>query len=92
MFSYNFTSDAAQAFGSNMKQTDTSPVRYGVYSGDIDQDGTIDATDLSTAENDAASSLTGYVSSDVTGDDYVDAGDLSIVENNASLGVNAITP
>ena len=92
VFSYNFTSDAAQAFGSNMKQTDTSPVRYGVYSGDIDQDGTIDATDLSTAENDAASSLTGYVSSDVTGDDYVDAGDLSIVENNASLGVNAITP
>ncbi len=65
---------------------------YALYSGDVNQDGTIDAGDLSHVENDAANSLSGYFPSDVTGDDFVDAGDLSIVENNSALGVNAVTP
>ncbi len=59
---------------------------------DINQYGTIDASDLSAVENDATSSLSGYLTSDLTGDDIVDAGDLSIVENNSILGVSVITP
>ncbi|MBK7159810.1 MAG: hypothetical protein IPH77_15065 [Ignavibacteria bacterium] len=58
----------------------------------MNQDGTIDAADISSVENDAANSLSGYESSDVTGDDFVDAGDVSIVENNVALGINVITP
>ncbi len=90
--SYSFTTIASQAFGNNMTQVNTSPVRFAIYSGDVNQDGTTDAGDLSQVENDAVNSLSGYESSDVTGDDFVDAGDLSIVENNVALGVSAITP
>ena len=90
--SRNFAGSASTAFADNLVSIDTSPVRFGLYSGDINQDGTIDAGDLSQVENDAANSLSGYVQSDVTGDDFVDAGDVSVVENNAALGVSVVTP
>jgi|GEM_PF-1637466 len=89
---YDFTSSSAQAYGNNMSQIDSSPLRYGIYSGDVNQDGIIDAADISIIENDAANSLTGYVSSDLTGDDAVDASDISLVENNAVLGIQVIIP
>ena len=84
--------NAANAYGSNQAQVDDSPLTFAVYSGDINQDGTVDASDLSGVENDAAGSVSGYVVTDLNGDDYVDAGDLSIVENNAALGVTAVVP
>ena len=90
--SYNFTTALAQAYGENMIQTDASPVRFAFYSGDVNQDGIIDAGDLSPVENEALNSLSGYEQTDVTGDDFVDAGDVSIVENNVALGVSVITP
>lgn len=86
---YDFTTDVSNAFGGNMSDVGG---KWGIFSGDINQDGTIDAGDLSIVENDAASSLSGYVTTDVNGDDIVDAGDLSIVENNMTLGVSVITP
>ena len=92
VMNYDFTSSSSQAFGNNMKQADTSPVRFAIYSGDVNQDGTIDASDLSETDNDALSSLSGYVRTDVTGDNYVDAGDVSIVDNNAYSSVSVITP
>ena len=89
---YDFSTAVSLSFGNNSKQIDSSPIRFGFYSGDVDQDGTVDAGDLSQAENDAANSLSGYVQTDVTGDDFVDAGDVSIIENNAAAGISAITP
>ncbi|HMS35107.1 MAG TPA: FG-GAP-like repeat-containing protein [Ignavibacteria bacterium] len=89
---YDFTASADQAYGNNLAEMYNFYTFFALYSGDIDQDGTIDASDLSYAENDAANSVSGYVRSDVTGDDFVDAGDLSIVENNASAGISAVTP
>ena len=86
------TSILSRAYGSNQIQIDNSPVKFGLYSGDINQDGTIDAGDLSGVENDAANSVSGYVSTDLNGDDFVDGSDLSIVENNVALGVSVITP
>ncbi|HMS66333.1 MAG TPA: hypothetical protein PKD83_13905, partial [Ignavibacteria bacterium] len=90
--SYNFTNTVTQAFGSNAVQVNTSPVRFAAYNGDINQDGIIDASDLSGIENDALISLSGYVNTDITGDDIVDASDISLVENNSALGVSVITP
>ncbi len=75
-----------------MIQVDTSPVRFAIYSGDINQDGTIDASDLSETDNDAFNSVSGYVRTDVTGDDFVDAGDVSIVDNNAYNSVSVVLP
>lgn len=89
---YNFSASNTQAFGNNMKQIDASPVRFGIYSGDINQDGTVDASDLSETDNDAFSSVSGYVRTDVTGDDFVDAADVSIVDNNAFNSVSVIAP
>jgi len=90
--SYDFSSSAFSAFGNNLKQVDLSPLRYAIYSGDVNQDGTIDASDVSAVDNDVNFSLSGYVNTDVTGDNFVDAADLSIVENNAAGGVIKITP
>lgn len=89
---YDFTTAASQAFGNNLKQTNTSPVRFAIFSGDINQDGTIDASDISDVNNDASNSLSGYVNTDLNGDDFVDGSDLSIVDNNAFTGVSVITP
>ena len=76
----------------NQKHVDTSPNKYAIYGGDINQDGTIDASDVSSVDNDAYNSLSGYVNTDVTGDDFVDAQDVSIVDNNAFNSVSVITP
>lgn len=89
---YDFTLSAAQAYGSNLVQVNSDPLRFAIYGGDVNRDRIIDASDLSIVENDAAAGIIGYVNSDVTGDEFVDAGDLSIVENNASSGISAVTP
>jgi hypothetical protein len=73
-------------------QIDNSPLRFAVYSGDVNQDETIDASDLSIVENDVAVSLSGYFTSDLNGDNFADASDLSIVDNNASNSVSSVLP
>ena len=75
-----------------MKQVDFSPVRFAAYSGDVDQDGSVDASDVSSIDNDANNSVTGYVNTDLSGDKFVDAIDVSIVDNNSSNTVSAIIP
>ncbi|MBL8006713.1 MAG: proprotein convertase P-domain-containing protein [Ignavibacteria bacterium] len=82
---YNFKSSNLKAYGGNELLVDLFPLSFAIISGDVDQDGIVDASDLSTVENDASISLSGYVKSDVTGDDYVDGSDISLVENNLSL-------
>jgi len=89
---YNFTSSASQAFGNNMKQVDASPVRFGIYSGDVNQDGVVDGSDAAGIDNDAFNFVTGYVVSDVTGDNVVDGSDAAIADNNAANFVSKITP
>ncbi len=86
---YNFTTGAAQAFGNNML---LKSGKYVFYGGDVVRDGTVDASDISTVDNDATLSLSGYVVSDLTGDDFVDAQDLAIADNNATNGVSTIVP
>jgi subtilisin-like proprotein convertase family protein len=86
----NMTFSFNSVFGNNSIKVDDSPLVFAFYSGDVNQDGIIDAGDVSQVENDVAVSLSGYVNTDVTGDDFVDGGDLSIVENNT--GVFVIAP
>ena len=58
---YNFSTASTQAFGSNQIQVDASPVRFAIYSGDVNQDGTIDLTDGSLIDNDAFNFASGYL-------------------------------
>jgi len=88
-----FSVSSIYAYGNNEIQVDNSPYDvYAFYSGDVNQDGIIDAGDISSVENDALNSVFGYVPTDLTGDDAVDASDVSMVENNSVLGVYVITP
>ena len=89
---YNFTTANTQAFGNNMKQVDASPVRFAIYGGDVNQDGTVDATDLSAIDNDAQGFVSGYVVTDLNGDNFVDGTDFAIADNNAGNFVSIIRP
>jgi len=92
ILNYNFTDSTSKAYGSNQIQIDAAPLRFGIYNGDVNQDGIIDGSDISDVENDALISTFGYVPTDITGDDAVDASDVSLVENNSVLSIVAITP
>jgi len=89
---YNFTTAANKAYGNNQKQIDTSPLRFGIYSGDVNQDGVIDGTDNGLIDNDATNFVMGYVNTDVNGDGVVDGSDAAIADNNAFNFVTKITP
>ncbi|MDZ4713302.1 MAG: dockerin type I repeat-containing protein [bacterium] len=92
ILNYNLSTASSQAFGSNMAQVDASPVRYAIFSGDVNQDGTIDVSDIVYVYNEATNFVSGYVVSDVTGDNFVDASDLVITYNNAVNFVAVISP
>ncbi len=89
---YDISASSSQAFGSNMIQVDTSPVRFAIFGGDVNQDGTVDATDVSTIDNDASNFVSGYVVTDLTGDDFVDGTDFAIADNNAGNFVSTVRP
>lgn len=89
--SYDFTFNPSQAYGANMIQVDNDPL-YAFYSGDADQDGNIDATDLVLIYNDLTTLTSGYVNTDLNGDDFVDTSDLLIAYNNAINVISIITP
>lgn len=89
---YNFSSSASAAYGNNLIQTDASPVRFAIYSGDTNQDGIIDATDAGSIDNDAFNFVSGYVNTDVTGDGFVDATDSAISDNNSFNFVSLVRP
>ena len=86
---YDFTNDSSKVYGNNEIKTGSV---YSIYNGDTDQDGVIDASDLSNVENDVSNSTSGYVFTDLTGDYFVDAEDLAIVENNTANSVQLIRP
>lgn len=86
---YDFTDSSEKAFGNNLLLKGS---RYCIYSGDINQEGIIDASDLSGIDNDASEFASGYLNTDLNGDFVVDASDALIAENNASNFISKITP
>ncbi|MBS1518173.1 MAG: T9SS C-terminal target domain-containing protein [Bacteroidetes bacterium] len=87
--SYNFTSSAAQAFGSNQI---LRAGKYCMYSGDVDQDGLVELNDASITENDIFNFAAGYIRSDVNGDGIVDLDDASFIDNNGLNFISVIRP
>jgi len=90
--SYDFTDNVTKAFGSNMMQADASPLRYAVYSGDINQDGNVNLSDVLHAYNDANTFVTGYAVSDVTGNNITDLSDVILTYNNSNLFISKVSP
>ncbi|MBK9332742.1 MAG: hypothetical protein IPM96_10165 [Ignavibacteria bacterium] len=89
---YDFTTALSQAYGGNMMQADAAPLRFAIYSGDVNQDGTIDLTDGSLIDNDAINFANGYLPTDLNGDDVTDLADAVLADNNAMNFVSKITP
>ena len=92
ILNYDFTDSASKAFGNNQLNLNESINRFGIISGDVNQDGSIDGSDLLIISNDAASLMTGYITSDINGDGFVDGSDALITGNNAEAFLISITP
>ncbi|MBK9331634.1 MAG: hypothetical protein IPM96_04315 [Ignavibacteria bacterium] len=62
------------------------------YSGDVNQDGTVDVTDNGLIDNDAGNFLSGYIATDLNGDEITDVSDAAISDNNAVNFVSVVKP
>jgi len=88
--SYDFTTAASQAYGSNQKLKGS---KYCAYSGDVNQDGITDASDLIKVYNDSYTGLTGsYLKTDLNGDNITDVTDLGVLDNNVYSGIFIARP
>jgi hypothetical protein len=88
---YNFTTSANQAYGSN--QADLKDGNFAIYSGDINQDGYINASDKALLQAEIPLFHFGipYLN-DVTGDGFVDEDDYRILQNNTPLNISVQHP
>lgn len=91
--SYSFWPQA-NTYGNNSKKIfDNGFISiYGFYSGDVNQDGVVDATDNGEIDNAASNFEIGYLPTDLNGDEVIDASDALIAENNSANFVSTITP
>jgi hypothetical protein len=87
--SFDFTTAASQAYGSNMVLVGGE---YSIYTGDVNDDDIVDAADVSAIDNDAFSFVTGYVVTDLNCDGTVDGTDATFGDNNAFNFVGIIRP
>ncbi len=87
--SYDFKSSSSQAYGNNMVQIG---ITWCLYSGDVNQNGMIDLTDLILIYNDVSNFSSGYLGTDLNGDAYTDLADLLFAFNNSVKFVSKITP
>ena len=86
---YDFTSSASQAYGSNMVFANNA---WSFYTGDVDQNGIVDLTDGALIYNDGINFTTGYVNTDLNFDGIADLGDLILQYNNGRKFVSEIHP
>ena len=87
---YDFSNLSSKAFGSN--QISVGGGKFAMYSGDLNQDGIINYTDVILSETGIQSFAYGYVVQDLNGDSFVESADFSLVENNAVSGLSVIKP
>ena len=78
---YDFTTAAAQAYGNNEVMVGS---KYSVYTGDVNQNGSVDLSDLLLVFNDASNFVTGYVVTDLNNDKQVTLEDVLFAYNNSS--------
>ena len=86
---YDFTQHINSAFGNNLKPIGN---HFGMYCGDINQDGVINELDMNLLESHSANFGTGYLPEDLNGDGIIDALDLILLDNNAAAFVRWLHP
>lgn len=91
---YDFSNSISKAY-SNSTNTPMKVISTGkcaLYSGDVNQDGLINALDMSKVEISSKNIGFGYFNDDVNGDGVVDILDLQIIDNNKKLFLNKARP
>jgi hypothetical protein len=85
--SVDFSASLSAAYGDgiNDPMANMGSGVYALYSGDVNQDGSIDLLDLISADVDASEFAFGYNATDCTGDGSSDLLDIIQIENNAGL-------
>ncbi|MEI6882282.1 MAG: choice-of-anchor Q domain-containing protein [Bacteroidota bacterium] len=87
---YDFTSSITKAFGSNM--ADDGAGVFMLFSGDINQDGSVDFSDYPDLDISSNNGDLGYYVTDLNGDASVDFSDYPTLDINSNLGVLVVTP
>jgi hypothetical protein len=88
--SYDFSDAATKAYGSNMKLLNTGV--YGVYAGDVNQDGNMTPRDLSTLLTALKQGVEGYNLNDLDGNGNISPTDLSTLLTALKAGVSKSNP
>jgi hypothetical protein len=87
---YDFASDQNNTYGGNCINLGNG--KFGMYSGDTNQNGDIDLTDYNDIFEAAITFSYGYINTDITGDNIVESLDVSIIENNYMLHLQVLHP
>jgi hypothetical protein len=88
--SYDFSTAANKAYGSNLKNIGSGV--YVIYTGDINQDGTIDFSDYPSLDLGNVNGSTGYLTADLNGDGTIDFSDYPILDVNSVNGISIAQP
>jgi hypothetical protein len=86
---YDFTTGNDMAYGNNLKNISG---HFCIFTGDINNDGLIDANDRNSIATAASIFASGYITNDLNGDGIVDALDLIMVDNNTAQFVSVLKP
>jgi endonuclease/exonuclease/phosphatase family metal-dependent hydrolase len=79
-FSYQFNDSQSKIHGNNQRNLNDG--NFGLYSGDTNQDGVINFSDLNDVVQLTGTQSNGYIPQDLNGDGNVESTDYSIIENN----------
>ena len=87
---HDFTTTASQAFGNNQKQLATGV--YGIYAGDVNQDGVINIDDVGPINTGIRRGNRGYISIDIDGSGTINVDDVGPVNTNIRRGIQRRIP
>jgi hypothetical protein len=88
--SFDFSSALSQSFGDNL--IDDGSGVFMIYTGDINQDGSVDFNDYPNLDIASSGGVLGYDPNDLNGDASVDFNDYPLIDVNSSNGVISILP
>jgi hypothetical protein len=86
---YDFTQQINSAYGNTLKPLGSY---FGIYSGDVNQDGIIDALDMIPVDNFSATHGIGYLPEDINGDGVINTTDILLINANSDLFIGKIAP
>jgi hypothetical protein len=92
IYDFKTSMNAAYGDGVNPPMRFIGTGKHAFYSGDVNQDGTIDIFDAQQAENEALGFQFGYNPGDVNGDMSSDIFDMQVIENNSNLFIFMARP